>query len=283
MSTTMTDSIQRKEVLPGKFAPVNGLQLYYETYGRGSPLVMLHGGVGASEMFGDNLAALAATRQVIAVHLQGHGRTADIDRPLSYELMADDISAMLKYLKISQADILGYSLGGGVALQTTIRHPDVVRKLVVISTPAKRAGWYPEVLEGFAQMGPEAARYMDQSPLYRLYPDVKWAKLFTKLGELLRQDYDWTKEVAAIRLPMLMAFADADAVRMDHILEFFWLLGGGQRDAGMDGSLRPAARLAVLPGLTHYDIGLSPSLAAIISPFLDAPMPGDGSSGNAKV
>jgi len=138
MTKEMTESIHTKENLPGKFAPVNGLKVYYELYGAGQPLVMLHGGVGASEMFGANLAAFAANRLVIAVHLQAHGRTADIDRPLSYELMADDISAMLKYLKISQADILGYSLGGGVALQTAIRHPEMVHKLVLISTPARR-------------------------------------------------------------------------------------------------------------------------------------------------
>jgi len=274
MAMIKTDTLSTKKDLPGKFAPVNGLQLYYETYGgSGQALIVLHGGVGASEMFGDNLAALAATRQVIAVHLQGHGRTADIERPLSYDLMADDISALLKYLKINRADVLGYSLGGGVALQTAIRHPEVVRKLVVISSPARQAGWYPEVLEGFAQLGPETARHMDQSPLYRMYPDVKWAQLTTKLGELLRQDYDWSKQVAAIRLPVLLVFADADAVRTEHIMEFFGLLGGGQRDAGMDGSLRPAARLAILPGQTHYDMGMSPSLAAVVMPFLDAPMP----------
>jgi pimeloyl-ACP methyl ester carboxylesterase len=186
---------------------------------------------------------------------------------------------MLKYLKTRQADILGYSLGGGVALQTAIRHPEMVRKLAVISTPVRRDGWYPEVLESMAQMGPEGARYMNQSPLYKLYPDVKWAELFTKLGELLRQDYDWSKEVAAIQLPILMAFADADSVRMQDMMEFFALLGGGRGDAGLDGSLRPAARLAILPGTTHYDIALSPDLAAIITPFLDAPMPKDGSAG----
>lgn len=273
MTEMMTETKHTKEDLPGKFAPVNGLQLYYELHGSGDALVMLHGGVGASEMFGSNLAALAADRQVIAVHLQGHGRTADIDRPLSYELMADDISAMLKYLRIERADILGYSLGGGVALQTAIRHPEMVRKLVLISTPSKREGWYPEVLQGFDQMGPEAARHMDQSPLYRLYPDVKWAKLLGKLGELMRQDYDWTKEAAALRMPTLLAYADADAIRLEHILEFFALLGGGQRDAGLDGSLRPASRLAILPGQTHYDIGLSPALAAVIRPFLEAAMP----------
>jgi pimeloyl-ACP methyl ester carboxylesterase len=237
---------------------------------------MLHGGVGASEMFGPTLPALAAGRLVLAVHLQAHGRTADIDRPLSFELMADDISAMMKYLRFEQADILGYSLGGGVALQVAIRHPEVVRKLVVISTPVKREGWYPEVLKGFDQMGPEAARYMDQSPLFQLYPDVKWTNLFTKLGELMRQDYDWSKEVAATRLPMLLTFADADAIRTAYIAELFALLGGGQRDAGMDGAGRPAAQLAILPGQTHYDIAISPNLAAVISRFLDAAMPKDG-------
>jgi pimeloyl-ACP methyl ester carboxylesterase len=279
MTKEMTESIHTKENLPGKFAPVNGLKVYYELYGAGQPLVMLHGGVGASEMFGANLAAFAANRLVIAVHLQAHGRTADIDRPLSYELMADDISAMLKYLKISQADILGYSLGGGVALQTAIRHPEMVHKLVLISTPARREGWYPEVLAGFDQLGPEAARYMDQSPLYQLYPDVKWAKLFTKIGELQRLDYDWSMEVAAMRMPTLISFADADAIRLQHIMEFFTLLGGGQRDAGLEGSLRPAAQLAILPGVTHYNIALSPNLAGIITPFLDAPMPESGLSG----
>jgi hypothetical protein len=109
---------------------------------------------------------------------------------------------------------------------------------------------------------------MDQSPLAQLYPNVNWAKLFTKIGELQRQDYDWSKEVAAIQLPVLLAFADADAVRMQHIMEFFALMGGGQRDAGLDGSLRPAARLAILPGQTHYDIGLSSALAGVIRPFL---------------
>jgi pimeloyl-ACP methyl ester carboxylesterase len=260
MAKVMTETIETKEDVPGKYAPVNGLKLYYEMNGSGQALVMLHGGVGASEMFGPNLAALAAGRRVIAVHLQAHGRTADIDRPLSYELMADDISAMLKYLKLSQADILGYSLGGGVALQTAIRHPEVVRKLVVISAPAKREGWYPEVLKSFDQ----------------LYPEVKWAKLFTKIGELQRQDYDWSREVAALRMPMLMAFADADAIRTAYIAELFRMLGGGQRDAGMDGSARPAAQLAILPGQTHYNIALSPSLAAVITRFLDAPMPKGG-------
>lgn len=145
----------------GNYAEVNGLDMYYETYGgTGLPLILLHGGVGAIEMFGEVLPLLANGRQVIAVDLQAHGRTADIDRPLRYELMADDIAALIKYLRFEKADVMGYSLGGAVALQTAIRHPYVVRKLVVVSTAFKRDGWYPEILAGMAQMGPEAAEPM---------------------------------------------------------------------------------------------------------------------------
>lgn len=259
----------------GRYASVNGLNLYYEIHGAGIPLILLHGGVGASEMFGLLLTKLAENRLVIAVHLQAHGRTEDIDRPLSFELMADDINALMKHLNFEKADILGYSLGGGVALQTAIRYPEVVRKLVIISAPVKRNGWYPEVLEGMAQMGPKAAELMRQSPLNQLYPDANWTALFTKLGNLLKQDYDWSKEVAAIKSPAMLVFADADAVRTAHIMEFFTLLGGGQRDAGMDGSGRPASQLAVLPGMTHYNILSFPMLDALITKFLDAPMPKD--------
>ncbi|MGA9100171.1 MAG: alpha/beta fold hydrolase [Methanotrichaceae archaeon] len=237
------------------------------------PLILLHGGVGASEMFGPLLPALAGNRQVIAVHLQAHGRTADINRPLSFELMAGDIAALVKHLGIEKADLMGYSLGGGVALQTAIRHSDVVRKLVLVSTPVKRNGWYPEVLEGMAQMGPEAAKGMKQSPLNLLYPDANWAALFTKIGDLLKKDYDWSKDVASIKSPIMISFADADAVRTAHVMEFFGLLGGGHRDAGLDGSGRPTAWLAILPGMTHYDVLTFPGLDDLVTRFLDAPLP----------
>jgi pimeloyl-ACP methyl ester carboxylesterase len=254
------------------YAPVNGLKVYYEIHGTGEPLVLLHGGVGGLEMFGPNLPALSATRKVIAIDLQAHGRTADTDRPLSFELMGDDVAALIRNFKIERADVMGYSLGGGVALQTAIRHPEVVRKLVIVSATYQRQGWYPEVLENMAQMGPEAAKFMEQSPLYQYYPDADWATLFTKLGNLLRQDYDWSKDVAAIKAPIMLAFADADAVRTAHAVEFFKLLGGGQRDADLDGSSRPTARLAILPGTTHYDILSTPLLANLVMPFLEAPM-----------
>jgi pimeloyl-ACP methyl ester carboxylesterase len=271
---TKNRSNETKDI-EGSYAIVNGLNIYYETSGSGRPLILLHGGVGASEMFDPILPVLAEKRQVIAVHLQAHGRTADIDRPLSFELMADDIAELTKHLGFNWVDIMGYSLGAGVALQTAIRHPDVVRKLVIVSAPVKRNGWYPEVLEGMAQMTPEAAKAMKQTPLYQLYPDADWAVLFTKLNDLLRKDYDWSKDVAAIKSPMMIVFADADAdaVRTAHVMEFFGLLGGGRRDAGLDGSLRPAAWLAILPGATHYDVISSPRLDDIVTRFLDAPMP----------
>ena len=223
--------------------------------------------------FGPNLAALSEKRRVIAVELQGHGHTADIDRPLSFESMADDIAALIKYVGIQNTDVTGYSLGGGVALQTAIRHPRSVRKLVVVSAPFKRDGFYPELLAAMGQIGPSAAEGMKQSPLYQLYPNINWSRLFTKLGELLRKDYDWSKEVATIKAPTMIVFADADAVRTAHIMEFFGLLGGGQKDAGLDGPGRPVAQLAILPGLTHYNISSSPALATALTPFLEAPMP----------
>ncbi len=257
----------------GRYAPMNGLSLYYEEHGSGEPLIVLHGGIGGPEMFGPNLPLLAAARRVIAVHLQGHGRTADIDRPLRYEYMADDIAALLAHLGIATADLLGGSLGAGVALQTAIRHPEMVRRLVAIARPCKRDGWYPEVRASFDQMGPETGRFMSQSPLSQLYPTVDWPTLFAKIGEMERQDYDWSAQVAQLTMPVLLMFADADSVRLSHILEFYALLGGGQRDAGLDGSGRPVNRLAIVPGCTHYDILATTAVAQAALPFLEAPQP----------
>jgi pimeloyl-ACP methyl ester carboxylesterase len=253
-----------------RYASVNGLSLYYEIRGDGQPLILLHGGLGGIHMFGPNVDAFAAGRKVIAVELQGHGRTADIDRPLRFESMADDIAALAAQLGLTTVDVLGYSLGGGVALQTAIRHPALVRKLVVAAAPCMRKAFFPEVLATFDQMGPAMASMMKQSPLNELYPHVDWERLLTKLGELLRRDYDWSPEVAQIRAHSMLVFADADAVRPAHIADFYGLLGGGQRDAGFDGSARSPAQLAVLPGQTHYSLSAAPALPAAVIPFLDA-------------
>lgn len=262
----------------GHYAEVNGIKLYYETHGAGKPLILLHGGLGAIEMFGPNLSALAKGRQVIAVDLQGHGRTADIDRPLSVELMADDIAALIKHLKLERPDIMGYSLGGGVALQTAIRHPELVGKLVVVSTPIKRSAFYPDILAQQGQVTAAAAEAMKQTPMYQLYASIAprpedWARLLGKIGDAMKNDFDFSNDVAGIKATTLVVAGDADIFPPAHAVEVFGLLGGGKRDGGWDGSGQPKSRLAILPGLTHYTIFSAPALASTVIPFLDAPAP----------
>jgi pimeloyl-ACP methyl ester carboxylesterase len=237
---------------------VNGVELYYEIHGEGSPLVMLHGGVNPSDMFGAPLAAMAQAHQVIAVHMRGHGFSTDADVPWSSELMADDVAALLGELGIPKTDVMGWSLGGGVALQTAIRHPDLVGKLVVISINFRTDGNFPEVREQFAALPEKAAEFapqLAQSPLGTLYPDVDWEAMFRKSGEMVSEPHDWSADITEITAPTLLIFADADMMYLEHIAEFYRLLGGGTRDAGFDGSLRPTPnQLAIIPGATHYDV-----------------------------
>ena len=263
---------------PGKYAHVNGLKMYYEVHGHGDPLILLHGGVGSIGMFGEVLERLSQCCQVVAVDLQAHGRTADIDRPLSFESMADDIAALLQSLRLDETDVMGYSLGGGVALRTAIQHPQAVRKLVLVSTPFKRDGWLPDVLAGMAGMVPEAAEGMKQMPFYQNYASLAprpedWSVLISKLGQLLAKEYDWTEAVRQLKMPVMLVVGDADSVRTAHAVEFFELLGGGKKDAGWDGTGMSNARLAILPGITHYDIFSSPALADTVLPFLNATIP----------
>jgi len=265
-------------MLSGQYAHVNGLDLYYEIHGTGQPLILIHGGLGSIGMFESILSDLAATRQVIGVELQAHGHTADIDRPLSFESMADDVTALIAHLGLERADILGYSLGGGVAWQTAIRHPAAIRKLVVVSAPCQRQGWYPEVLTGMAALNAEAAAGLIGSPPHQAYASTAprpqdWPALVEKTGHLLRKDYDWSAEVTALKIPTQLIFGDADSIRPEHMVEMFQLLGGGQRDGGWDGSGMSNARLAILPATTHFNTIASPLLAPIVTPFLDAPLP----------
>jgi len=261
------------------YADVNGISLYYEEHGSGQPLVLLHGGYGSGEMCAAIVPALASGRRVITVDLQGHGRTADADRPLRFQTMGDDIAALIGRLGLDQGaetDVMGYSLGAGVALRTAIQHPDLVRRLVIVSHPVRRDGWFPQSLAGFDQMGPAFAEAMKQSPIYeayaRLAPRVEdWPVLVDKMGTMLREDYDWSAEVEKITAPVMLVYGDADSVWPAHIAEFYALLGGGLRDANWDGSARPVARLAILPGHTHYDIFFSPDLTNAVIPFLEAP------------
>ena len=237
---------------------VNGVELYYEIHGAGSPLLMLHGGVNPADMFGKPLALMAEQHEVMALHLRGHGLSSDAEGAWSTEQMADDANALLDKLGIEKIDVMGWSLGGGVALQLAIRHPDRVGRLVVVSRSVKGSGNYPEVQERFEQMLEMAAAiagHLSQSPLAAMYPDVDWESLLRKTGEMARAPYDWSEDVARITAPTLLVYADADMMYPEHIAETYRLLGGGTRDAGVDGSLRPTAnQLAIIPGTTHYNI-----------------------------
>ena len=265
--------IQAKKTLATSnehFADVNGQHLYYSVHGTGKPLILLHGGIDP-DSYGKNLNELAKRRQVIAVHLQAHGRTPDTARPMRSETMSDDIAALIRYLNLGKANVMGYSLGSGVALQTAIRHPDVVDRLLLVSGAMKQDGFYPEGVEAFKQLEANAATLgssVKASPLGKTYPNVDWTNLFSKVGDLTKRPFDWSADVAKLRARTLLVYADADAIRPEHMVEFWKALGGGQRDAGLDGSLRPANQLAIVPNSTHYTLAVDPMLPEIVDRFL---------------
>jgi pimeloyl-ACP methyl ester carboxylesterase len=260
----------------GQYAEVNGINLYYETHGSGRPLILLHGGLGSGEMFGPVLPLLAARHQVVAVDLQGHGRTADIDRPLDVRLMAGDIAALIDHLRLEKPDVVGYSLGGGVALQTAAQYPAKVRRLVMVSANLRPDAIYAEMRAQQGQVNAAAADFMKETPMYQLYQRVAprpedFPRLLTKIGESMSKDYDFSDEVRGLRMPTLVMCADADMAPPSHYVEVFKLLGGGLRDGGWMGEGRPKGghALAILPGLTHYNIFSSPLFAAATLAFLE--------------
>jgi len=254
--------------------PANGVEIYWESRGEGgTPLIVVHGGFGTLTMFGDLLDRLAERRRTIAIELQGHGHTPDIDRPFSFEAFGEDIAGVIDGLELGRADLLGVSLGGSACLRCAIQHPELVRRLVLVSIPCRREGWYPEVRAGMEQVGRGLFEQMRRSPMYAAYaavaPDVDaFPELMDKTGAVISAPYDWTDEVRALAMPTLLVYGDADSIPPSHAAEFFALLGGGQRDAGWDGSGAPESHLAILPGLTHYDIAQAPALAAAVEPFL---------------
>jgi pimeloyl-ACP methyl ester carboxylesterase len=260
----------------GQYAEVNGINLYYETHGTGRPLVLLHGGLGSGEMFGPVLPLLAERHQVVVVDLQGHGRTADIDRPIDVRLMADDIAALIDHLELDRPDLVGYSLGGGVALQTAARYPNKVRRLVVVSANVRRDAIPSEMLAQQGQVNAAAADFMKDTPMYQLYQRVAprpedFPRLLDKIGASMAKDFDFSEDVRGLQMPTLIVAADADMAPPSHYVEVFKLLDGGLRDGGWMGEGRPKGghALAILPGLTHYNIGSSPLLAAVTLAFLD--------------
>ena len=252
------------------YADVNGQHLFYGVHGTGKPLILLHGGV-SPDSFGGNLAELAKGRQVIAVHLQAHGHTPDTDRPLRSETLGDDVAALIRHLDLGKADVMGYSLGASVALQAAIRHPDVVDRLVLVSVRMRQDGAYPEALAAFDQLEANAPLYgpgVKASPLGQAYPEVDWTNLFSKVGDMSKRPFDWSVDVAKVQARTLLVFADADYIRPEHMVEFWKALGGGQRDAGLDGSLRSVNQLAIVPNTTHYSLAVEPLLPRIVERFL---------------
>ncbi|MGH8245043.1 MAG: alpha/beta fold hydrolase [Gammaproteobacteria bacterium] len=260
----------------GHYAAVNGLQMYYEVHGQGRPLVLLHGALSAiGTSFGQLLPGLAKSRQVIAFDQQGHGRTADIDRPLTTAQMAEDTAALLDQLGIEQADFFGYSMGSGVALQIADKHPGLVRKLVLASATYNIEGFHPGLLEGIEELKPE---HLVGSPFQEEYARIAprpedWPRLIAKVNQLNRNIPEWPAEaVQAIQAPTLLIIGDSDIVRPEHAVEMFRLLGGGvfgDAPAGL-----PNSQLAILPGTSHITLVYRADLLlAVIPPFLDAPMP----------
>ncbi|GAA3763070.1 alpha/beta fold hydrolase [Micromonospora maritima] len=275
MSTTQHSA---ETTAPGRYADVNGVHLYFETHGSGRPMILLHGGLGSGEMFTPVLPTLAATHQVILVDLQGHGRTADVDRPLDMALMADDVAALIDHLGLDRPDLVGFSLGGGVAMHVAFRHPEKVGRLVSASAHIRRDAVYPEMLAQQGQVTGAAAEFMKDTPMYELYQRVAprpedFPRLLDKIGAAMAQDFDFTEQVRGLRVPTLIMAADADMAPPSHFVEVFKLLDGGLRDGGWTGEGRPAGghALAILPGLTHYDIDQSPLFAAVTLAFLDRP------------
>jgi len=251
---------QPNEVAKGKYAAVNGLKMYYEVHGTGKPLVLLHGSFGWATTY----PTLAKDRQVIAVELQGHGHTADIDRPLTYEQMADDTAALLEHLKIQQADFFGYSMGGTVGLGVAIRHPKLVRKLVINGSYYGKIedAFNPETLKQFKSLPSDFAPKMLKDPYDKVAPDPKqWPTLVAKVKRLGLEFKGFARDdMKSIKAHVLVTIGDRDAVRPEHAVEMFRLI--------------PNAQLAVFPGADHFLLWQNPEkLLATVAAFLDEPMP----------
>ena len=253
------------------YADINGLKMYYEVYGQGKPLVLLHGSFMNIPMnWSHFIPLLANNRKVIVAEMQGHGRTKDISREISYEGMADDVSGLLKHLKIDSADILGYSMGGGIAFQIAVRHPEQVRRLVVLSGSYTHNGWWPDAEASFATAN---ADMFKGTPIEKQYDSLgndpaHFPEFVKKVISIDLKKYDWSKEVKNIQAPIFMVIGDMDGVRYEHALELFRARGGGKM-----GDLHglPKSRLAIIPGTTH--IGMMQRavwLVPMITDFLDS-------------
>ena len=267
------DILDNQGTQPAKsgYADVNGLKMYYEVYGQGQPLVLLHSSYMTIPLnWSRFLPALANDRKVIAVELQGHGRTRDIPREVTYEGLADDVAGLLKHLNIARADVMGYSMGGGVAFQVAVRHPAHVRRLVVLSGVYAHDGWWPDVEASFATF---TADMFEGSSIKKQYEELgndaaHFPAFVQKVKAMDLRPYDWSEAVKSLPMPLFLAIGDADGVRYEHALELYRAKGGGKM-GDLHGLLQ--SRLAILPGTTH--IGMMQRvewLVPMLTDFLDS-------------
>ena len=252
----------------------NGIDYYYEIHGEGEPLLALHGGLGSIDLFGPSPALRAAGRQLIAVDLHGHGRTPLGDRPISLIDMGDDMAVLLERLGYRQVDVIGYSLGAGVAFRLAVQHPETVRRLVLVSTGFNQDAFYAEMLTLQAQISGAMADTMKDTAIYQSYAAIAphpedFPRLLDRMGDLMRQPYDYADDAKGLRMPVMLVYGDSDMFRPEHMVEFYRLLGGGLRDAGWMRENMSQNRLAIIPCQTHYDIFASPALVPTVLPFLN--------------
>ncbi|HEY5952152.1 MAG TPA: alpha/beta hydrolase [Kofleriaceae bacterium] len=257
--------------------PINGVNYYYEIHGAGEPLLLLHGGLGSIDMFCPGLAKLAETREVIAVDLHGHGRTDLGDRPISLLDQGDDFAVLLDKLGYKQVDVMGYSLGAGIAFRLAVQHPTSVRRLVLVSGAFSQDGFYPEMLPMQAQVSAAMMPMMKDTPMYQSYVKIaphpeQFPKLLDRMGEYMRRPYNWqddVKKLAANGTPTMLVWGDHDMMKPEHMIEFYKLLGEGKQDAGWQREHMGKNRLAILPNVTHYEMAIAPALLPTVLPFLD--------------
>jgi pimeloyl-ACP methyl ester carboxylesterase len=255
------------------YIAANGLNYYYEIHGSGEPLLMLHGGLGSTELFEPGLAELAGERQIIAVDLHGHGRTQLGDREISLIDQGNDMAEIVRQLGFPRVDVIGYSLGGGVALRLAVQHPDAVRRLVLVSAVFSTDGFYPEMLPQQAAVSAAMADAMKDTPIYQSYVKIAphpedFPRLLDRLGAYMRKTYNWADDVKKLQVPTMLVYGDGDMIRPEHIVQFYQLLGGGLRDAGWGREHMANNRLAILPDVTHYEMAVAPQLISTIRPFL---------------
>ena len=256
------------------YVAANGVDYWFEIRGKGEPLVLLHGGLMWTEAFGPTLTKLAETRRVIGIDLQGHGHTALGSRAINPVDIGRDLAVVVQRLGLRQVDVMGYSFGGAVALQLAAQHPALVRRLVLVSMTYAQNGFFPEMLPQQAAVSAASADMMKETPMYKGYAAIAprpqdFPKLLDAMGAYMRQPFDWSATVRQLSMPVMLVYGDSDMIRPDHEVSFYQLLGGGQRDAGWTREHMSRNRLAILPDLTHYEIGAAPILATTVLPFLD--------------